>query len=145
MFSQVIAGMEKHLMKAIEHHQKLRRRQERMQMNAASLEAEVQTALQTKLLLEMNLQVFRQAEWEVNHPVRETGTQVRDFQLEQPQYMTMPIVVRSPPASPDYVPITMPPPRMMAPPAVAPVARKMVAVVQGYTHREKSFIDSCRS
>src|SRR5277367_2545227 len=135
MFSQVIAGMEKHLMKAIEHHQKLRKRQERMQMNAASLEEEVQTALQTKVLLEMNLRVFRQAEWEANHPVRESGTQVREFQLEQYPSMTLPIVVMTPPESPDPTPTITPLPRMMAPPAIAPVARKvdgrMVAVVRG--------------
>src|SRR5277367_6488604 len=119
MFSQVIAGMESHLMKAIEHHQKLRRRQERMQINAASLEAEIQTALQTKLLLEMNLQVFRQAEWEANHPVRETGMQVREFQLEQYPSMTLPIIVMTPPVSPDPAP-RISHPRMMAPPAVAP-------------------------
>ena len=148
MIAQVIAGMERHLEKATEHHMKLRKRQERMQTNMVSLETEIQSALQTKLLLEMNLQVFRQTEWEANHPVRELGTQVRDFQLEAPASMTLPIVMMEPPAFPDPEPAPLP--RMMAPPVVAPVARKvggrghgkMVAVVQGYTHSERAFIDS---
>ena len=62
MFSQVIAGMEEHLKKAEEHHRKLRRQQDKARTRLARLDEEVQTAMQTKLLLEMNLQVFRQSE-----------------------------------------------------------------------------------
>ena len=131
-------------MKAIEHHQKLRRRQERMQRNATNLDAEVQMALQSKLLIEMNLQVFRQAEWEANHPVREAGTQVAAFQLEEPpQYIALPVMMSiTPPASPED-------PRLIIPPSVTPARemgalsrRKMVAVVHGYSHSQRAFIDN---
>ena len=136
-------------MRAIEQHQKLRRRQDRLQTMSRSLEAEVQSAHQTKLLIEMNLQVFRQAEWEANHPVRNAPTQVHDFQPQQ--HMTLPVIVLESPASPEYKP--PPHPKRMASPAIAPVPRKvcsrdngqMVAVVHGYTHQERAFIDSCRT
>src|SRR5277367_3099567 len=100
MIADVVAGLERHLMKAIEHHQNLRRRQSRMQSQMDRLDAEIQTAQQTKLLIEMNLQAARQAEWELSHPVREAATQVKDFQLAPLPSMTLPIIVQTPPASP---------------------------------------------
>ena len=140
MFADMIQGMEQHLKNAVEHHQKLKRKQERMQTNTRILQAEVDAALQTKLLLEMNLELFRQVEWNLNHPAREATTQVRDFQLPMPPSMTLPIVFHEPPASPAPEPFRKnsrksPPVRKAAP-------GKLVAVVHGYSRGQRAFIDN---
>src|SRR5277367_5724164 len=141
-FSQVIAGIEEHLKKAEEHHRKLRRQQDKARTHLARLDADIQTATQTKLLLEMNLQVFRQTEWEAHHPAREAGTQVRDFQLPQPPSMTLPIVFQEPPTSPDAEPQRK---NFRSSPAMSrkPAGNgRIVAVVQGYSRCQRAFIDN---
>ena len=94
----------------------------------------------------MTLQSLRKLEWCENHPMRDSSTQVREFQLEQPPSMTLPIVFATPPASPEL-------PCVMSPPAIAPVARKLcrrgrgrgrmlpVAAVPGFTRGERAALD----
>src|SRR5277367_3570211 len=127
--------------KVTEEYNAMRQAEINLHTVLAMLYGDIRTKLVEKMELDMTLQSLRQLEWCEKHPMRDSSTQVREFQLEQSPSMTLPIVFATPPASPE--PIPRPP--VMASPAVAPVARRIcrrgrmkpVAVVRGYTRGER--------
>ena len=132
--------------KVTEEYNALRQAEVTMHTLLGALYGDITAKLVEKMELDIHLQMLRQLEWSDNHPMRDSSTQVREFQLEQPQSMTLPIVYRTPPASPELR-------RVLSPPAIAPVARKVcgrgrgrgkmlpVAVVPGLTRTERVALD----
>src|SRR5277367_3626310 len=148
MFAPMLNALNTEYAKVATLHFELRQQEVTMQTSRAVLEDEIRKVLELKLVLDIQIQALREAEWQAYHPQRQAATQVCDFQLE-PERLTLPIVMEAAPASPDPEPATIPLP--MAPPAVAPVARQTgrrgrgrapIAVVRGYSPRERAFIDN---
>src|SRR5277367_5796533 len=121
MFAPMLNALNTEYAKVATLHFELRQQEVTMQTSRAVLEDEIRKVLELKLVLDIQIQALREAEWQANHPQRQVATQVSDFQLG-PETMLLPIVIESSPQSPEPKPATIPLP--MASPAVAPVARQ---------------------
>src|SRR5277367_4852827 len=108
MFAPMIKVLKKEYEKVAAAHLMLREQEVTMQRSREVLEVEIRKLLELKLVLDIQIQALREAEWQAEHPVRVAATQVQEFQLEPPRMMQP--VVQSSPTSPDPEPAVIPRP-----------------------------------
>src|SRR5277367_5643994 len=103
MFAPMINVLKTEYEKVAAFHLELRQQEISMQRSRTVLDGEIRKVMELKLVLDIQIQALREAEWQVNHPQRQVATQVSDFQLE-PETMSLPIVMETSPVSPDPEP-----------------------------------------
>src|SRR5277367_1600765 len=81
MYAPMLNMLKKEFEKVAALHLQLRQQEVTLKTSRETLEAEIRRVMEVKLVLDIQIQALREAEWQANHPLRDFSTQIRDFQL----------------------------------------------------------------